>query len=419
MKRRVVTVSLIMSLLFSITACGNKDGMQAENLMRDIKPCQVNVEASMNEQQAQAIRNFSVELFKESMEEGENVLISPIAVLSALGMTSNGAEGETLAQMEAVFGMPVEEVNSCLQGYARQGNSQEDVKLCVANSIWFKEDKNFSVNREFLQKGADYYGAGIYQTVFDQATLEDMNGWVSENTDGMIKEFLEQIPEEALMYLISALTFDAQWEDIYTNYQVREGIFTREDGAQLSVDFMYSEEGRYLEDENARGFMKSYLNWNYVFVVLLPDEGTHVADYVASLDGERVNAIIENRRGGVIVEAALPKFEVEYDSQMQEVLIGMGITDAFDDAKADFSGIGGYENANLAIDDVLHKTYITVNEKGTMAGAAAAVTVYETSEEPADIEIQEVYLDRPFVYMIIDGNTNVPIFMGTVMEIEQ
>ena len=214
------------------------------------------------------------------------------------------------------------------------------------------------------------------------------------------------------MYLINALAFDAEWQVVYNESRVRDGVFTKEDGTKQNVELMYSEEQRFLEDTDATGFIKYYADQKYAFAALLPNEGVSVSDYIASLSGEKLHGMLSNARM-VEVNAAIPKFEMEYEVQMNEIQKEMGMTDAFDPNASDLSGLGSSTRGNLFVSRVLHKTFITVDEKGTKAGAA---TVVEVSEESAPVEVEEVYLNRPFVYMLIDCETNLPFFIGTAMD---
>ena len=178
---------------------------------------------------------------------------------------------------------------------------------------------------------------------------------------------------------------------------------------------MYSRVGKYIYDKNATGFIKYYKGSKYAFVALLPNEGVTVSEYVNSLDGEALNALLieaENRG----VETAIPKFETEYDIEMSAILKSMGMTNAFDIACADLSGIGTFNDSNLSIDEVIHKTYIQVGEKGTKAGAVTAVGV-KNDLAPDPSETKRVILDRPFVYMLIDCENNIPFFIGTMMDV--
>ena len=289
--------------------------------------------------------------------------------------------------------------------------------MSLANSIWFKDDPNFAVEQSFLQTNADYYGAGAYKAAFDEGTRNDINNWVKEHTDGMIPEIIDDIPDEAIMYLVNALAFDAKWADEYEEHQIREGRFTMEDGTRQDVDMMHSEEYTYLEDDLATGFIKYYKDRKYAFVAMLPNEGVSVSQYVDSLTGEHLRELLNNPQD-LTVFASIPKFETEYDIEMSEVLQEMGMTEAFDWRVADFSRLGTYnvDGMNICINRVLHKTFISVTEQGTRAGAATAVEM--VAEGAMEIvEFKEVALDRPFVYMLIDCETNLPFFIGTMMNV--
>ena len=414
MKRFLSFVLVMVFALSAFTAC---DVPQFDDLMDGIKPRgNTGDAADLTDVSDAAVTDFAIRLFKESMADGENTLISPLSVLVALSMTANGADNETLSQMEAVLGMPIDQLNTWISTYMANLPEEEKYKLSLANSIWFTDDERFTVNQDFLQTNADYYGADIYRAPFDDDTCKDINKWVKDNTDGLIKNILDQIPKEAVMYLINALAFDAEWQDIYFESQVREGEFTTENGEKRNVDMMYSEENKYLEDKHATGFIKYYKDRKYAFAALLPKEGTTVSEYIASLDGEHLNDLLTNAKSA-FVNTSIPKFETEYDVEMSAVLSGMGMPDAFSGSTADFSKLGHSTAGNIFINRVLHKTFISVDERGTKAGAA---TVVEMNDECALIieDPKQVFLDRPFVYMLIDCETNLPFFIGTMMDVE-
>ena len=411
--KRLIAILLVLAMALGMTACSQ---VSANDLMKDVPAKAVDVLPDMDAGAA-AAADFGVRLFKTSMEEGENTLISPLSVLYALAMTANGADGETLAQMEQVLGMDVDNLNSYMLAYLELLPESKDYKMSLANSIWFKDDPNFAVEQSFLQTNADYYGAGAYKAAFDEGTRNDINNWVKEHTDGMIPEIIDEIPDEAIMYLVNALAFDAKWADEYEEHQIREGRFTMEDGTRQDVDMMHSEEYTYLEDDLATGFIKYYKDRKYAFVAMLPNEGVSVSQYVDSLTGEHLRELLNNPED-LTVFASIPKFETEYDIEMSEVLQEMGMTDAFDWRVADFSKLGTYnvDGMNICISRVLHKTFISVSEQGTRAGAATAVEMVAAGAMEI-VEFKEVVLDRPFVYMLIDCETNLPFFIGTMMNV--
>ena len=411
--KRIIALMLVLAFSLGLTACSQ---VSANDLMKNVPAKAVDVLPNM-EAGAAAAADFGVRLFKTSMEEGENTLISPLSVLYALAMTANGADGETLAQMEQVLGMDCNNLNSYMLAYLDLLPETKDYKMSLANSIWFKDDPNFAIEQSFLQTNADYYGAGAYKAAFDEGTRNDINNWVKEHTDGMIPEIIDEIPDEAIMYLVNALAFDAKWADEYEEHQIREGRFTMEDGTRQDVDMMHSEEYTYLEDDLATGFIKYYKDRKYAFVAMLPNEGVSVSQYVDSLTGEHLRELLNNPLY-LTVFASIPKFETEYDIEMSEVLQEMGMTDAFDWQVADFSRLGTYnvDGMNICIKRVLHKTFISVSEQGTRAGAATAVEMV-TEGAMEIVEFKEVVLDRPFVYMLIDCETNLPFFIGTMMNV--
>ncbi|MBQ2737213.1 MAG: serpin family protein [Clostridia bacterium] len=412
---RIILISVSLALLFAIMLNfgGCAMTVRAADLMEGVSPNSIKAIDDLKGNSSD-ITDFAVRLFKQVNEGAKNTLLSPLSVLCALAMTANGAEGETRGQMETVLGMNVDELNLYLYSYINSLPQGEKYKLSVANSIWLKDTDGFSVNPSFLQANADYYKAQIYKSPFDKRTLRDINLWVRNQTDGMIPKIIDEIPSQALMYLINALAFEAEWLDIYETDQVFERIFTKEDGERQSVELMYSTEGKYLEDENAVGFIKYYKGSKYAFVALLPDEGITVSEYINSLNGEALSSMLANAKSRT-VRAAIPKFDTDYTVEMNDILKSMGMQDAFDGKRAEFGGIGEWRDGPIYIGDVIHKTYIQVGERGTKAGAVTAVRLDGAmSQDP--MEVKQVILDRPFVYMLIDCEASLPFFIGTLMD---
>ena len=389
--------------------------LNAEDLMRGIRGAKIEKIEDLSRQNA-AVTDFAVRLLKAAYTDDDNTLISPLSVLSALAMVSNGVDGETLEEMEEVFGMTREDLNLYLYSYISDLPQGRKYKLKLANSLWITEDENFTVNRDFLQTNADYYSADVYKAPFDDSTLKDINDWVNDRTDGMIPEILDDLPNDAVMYLINALSFEAEWQEIYDSDQVDEDVFTKEDGTEQLRTFMRSGESKYLGDKSATGFIKYYAGGRYAFAALLPRKGMSVEKYLDTLDGESLNDLLVNALD-CDVSAYIPKFESGYTVELSEVLKNMGINVAFDQLNADFESLGSYADGNIYIGRILHKTNISVAEKGTKAGAATAVEVL--LEANARYAPKVVKLNRPFVYMLIDCENNIPFFIGAMMGIGQ
>ena len=420
MKKRFVSAFLAAVLAaVSLSGCGS--AVKSENLVDNVKPNPVPVYNRIDEGQSAAVAQFSAQLLNKLSDGDKNVVYSPLSVLYALAMTANGAEGETLAQMEAVFGMPLDQLNGYLHSVVNLLPSDEGYDFDIANSIWIKNDEDkFTVNEDFLTTVKSYYDAGVFTAEFDEKTLKDINNWVTQKTNGQIQNVLDRIDENAVMYLINALNFEADWLNDYNEYDVSDGTFTKADGTMQDAEFMYKRENGYLSDEDTQGFIKYYKDRKYAYVALLPEAGVNIDDYIASLDGEKITNLLNTADMAQEVETAIPKYETTYDTEMSEIFKALGMTDAFDSRLADFSKMGTaqVEGENICINRIIHKAFIRVAEKGTQAGAATVVEMIAEGAMMIENPPKEVYLNRPFVYMIIDPQTKLPLFMGAVYEIE-
>lgn len=359
------------------------------------------------------LTQFALQLCQEEFKEG-NLLISPFSILSALGMTANGAAGDTLAQIEALFQTDTTSLNDYLMAYRQFLPQGDKYQINIANSIWFKDKESLTVQPSFLQRVKDYYGANVYKAPFDESTKNSINAWVKKETDGMIEQLLEEAPPaDAVVYLINALSFDAEWEKIYEETQIRAGEFTTAAGEKQKVEFMNSHEYSYLETPTATGFLKPYAEGKYAFAALLPKENIEMADFLQSLDGESLQKLLAAPSDMEVI-VRLPKFTVEYSTILNQSLQDLGMTTAFDSERADFSPLAHSDDGNIFISKVIHQAKIEVNERGTKAGAVTAV---EMTDGAALMEPKQVVLDRPFFYMIIDTEQNFPLFMGCCMTV--
>lgn len=399
-KTRKKLLMLALSLALALTGCGTPAAPQQNPQRTDL-----------NGPGAQAATDFALKLLNAALakDPGKDTLLSPLSVLCALTMTANGAAGETLAQFEEVLGLPISELGPYLAAYCAAMPNTEKARFHSANSLWLREGA-VEVEEAFLQTNAGQFEAEVFEKPFDSKTLEEINSWVEEHTDGMIPKIIEEIKPETMLYLINALAFEAEWEEIYEDFSVRQRIFTQEDGTESQVDMMESMERTYLEDEGATGFLKYYAGQKYAFAALLPHEGTSLASCLQSLSGQRLRQILTSAQERDVI-AGIPKFQQECGFELSGVLQSMGLEAAFDSSAADFSAIGRTTDGQLLyIGQVLHKSFISVFERGTKAGAATAVAVEAGSamqDEPA-----RVILDRPFIYMLVDTEAMVPVFIG-------
>ena len=390
--------------------------IRSQELMQGVKAEEVNGKV-LDDLFFDSQFKLTVDLFKRSItaSENKNVLISPLSILLALSMTANGADGETKSEMESVLGngIKIENLNEYIYSYIESLPSGEKYKLSIANSIWYRDMGDIlNVKPNFLQTNANYYGAQLYKSPFDNSTVEDINNWVDTNTDGMIKKIIEYINKETIMYLINALAFDAEWKRIYSESDIHQGIFTSITNEKQEATMMNSMESIFISDRNAKNFIKPYADNKYSFAALLPNEGVDIYEYINSLTGESLANTLKNAID-FRVYTTMPKFTYEYQLTLNDILIDLGISRAFDPYQADLSKMVQVPGRNVYISSVLHKTFIKVDERGTKAGAVTAVEIGIGTSYPT--HAYYIKLDKPFVYMIIDNETKLPIFIGALV----
>ncbi|MBR6996289.1 MAG: hypothetical protein IKH96_09775 [Ruminococcus sp.] len=387
-----------------------------------------------DEEFAKAEMNLGVNILKKSFSPRENgsknFLISPVSISTALAMTANGADGNTRDQMEQLLGsgLTLDQINEYMAYYKNNLPDEKKEKLYLANSIWFRDDPTFKVQDGFLETNKKFYDSEIYQTPFNDTTVDDINSWVNNNTKSMIPQLFKHgdldpkadvIP---MMTLINTLYFEAEWEKIYEETDVHDQKFTDINGEKHDIKGMYSQEYCYYDLGDADAFRKYYKNRDFSFVGILPKEND-IESYVNNLDADKLLEGLKQSEDPSTFDlfVTIPKFKYNYDATLKDVLRDLGMEDAFDETKADFSKINdlSVEGADpLYIGDVIHKTRIEMAEKGTKAAAVTAVMmIAATAPVPEKKEIH-IELTRPFVYMILDKN-DVPVFIGAATQLEE
>jgi serpin B len=400
---------LMICFLIGITAvvfagCAKSGDSSDSDSNKDQSISSENVNAEFQD----AYDEFAFQLFQKCSDKNENIMISPLSIMNVLAMTANGAENETLTQMSQVLygDKTVDHMNQELSTWSNSLPNTENTAVNQANSMWIREAENRKIKDSFLQKNKEF-SSDIYTVAFDDNTKDEINSWVSEKTNGNIKDAIKQIDKDSLLYLVNATTFDAEWEEMYSDERVLTAEFTKDDGTTQNVSMMYSLEKRYIQDENTVGFVKKYKD-GYSFIALLPSESVQLNEYKKSLDSAKWKSLLENA-SDTSVEAAIPQFSFEYEGKLKDALAELGMSAAFDPETADFSGI--VEDESFCISELLHKTYISVNEQGTKAGS---VTIESTSGSASDANnTKKVYLNRPFIFAIVEDQTDLPIFIGT------
>jgi len=361
---------------------------------------------------------FALNLFRELVAEemNKNIFISPLSISMALTMTYNGAEGTTRDAMAKTlnFGsMSLEEVNqeySNLKGSLE--NVDQSVKIMIGNSVWMKKEFEPIVKSSFLNRVKTSYSGEIFTRDFEKTqTVNEINGWVDERTEGKIKEIIQKIDPELVMLLINAIYFKGEWIIEFDEAKTQSQDFFLPEGNTVKVDMM-STSGNfsYYSDKNCQVVRLPYGRDKIAMYVFLPNEGVPLDSFIANLNQITNEEYINRLRPISNFEVKLPKFKVEYGvKRLNSVLEKLGMEIAFNPYDANFSGIASVIPENLYISYVDHKAVIEVNEKGTEAAAATSVGIGITSLPPSFI------VNRPFFFEIRDDRSGSILFMGKIL----
>lgn len=362
---------------------------------------------------------FALDLYQEIRDADGNLFFSPYSISLALAMTYAGARGDTTQQMADAlsFTLPQERLHPAFNALdlalTGQSGGDENFKLNIANSLWGRAGINF--NKEFLDVLALNYGAGMWRLNFQEnpeAARIRINDWVSEHTENKINNL---IPEGAInpltaLVLTNAIYFKATWEYAFPEDMTENGTFTLLNGAQVTVPMMSWPRGvtiRYAEGDGYQAVELPYEGTSMSMLILLPALD-RFEEFEGALSAERVNEIVENLESQYVL-VRIPKFKFEASLGLADTLAEMGMPIAFT-PQADFSGIT--TDCPLWIDKVLHKAFISVDEKGTEAAAATAV-IMTLSISPQPIMVS---MDHPFIFLIRDTNTGAVLFLGRVLD---
>lgn len=366
----------------------------------------------------EADQSFSYELFRNTVDfdDEENIMISPLSVSMALSMTLNGAEGETFDVMRETLkmsGMNLDEVNDGYRSLIKLlVELDPEVKLRVANSIW--HDDGFPVKQDFLERVKDAFGASVEELNFqDPASVDRVNAWVNSNTEGLIEKIIDEIPDDMVMYLINVIYFKGNWLYQFDEEDTRLDDFFLENGETKQVDMMVQSDrfATYFSD-SVHMIELPYGDSLFSMTVLIPaDERKPLNQFISeSVTADNLNSWRSNLRTSFQkIPVHLPKFEMEYEIEYNDILKAMGMEIAFDEWNANFKGMADISPQNLFISEVKHKTFIRVDEKGTEAAAVTSVGIMPTSMP------QPMIVNRPFVFIIHERESGTNLFMGKVM----
>lgn len=438
MKKNLTAALLTTSLFLSmVTGCDHNASKETTKKQNDLETQSATVETNLNvdtrsngqtpifklaatnpgntmseEELNQAYSTFIFEMMKRcaTQANGSNVLISPDSVLFALEMTAAGADGQTLDQMLNTL-VPGADHTSAFQFSVDRMNSLQDDSMQIANSIWINQADSNSIYEDYLNYVERHFDASVSILPFDGEAVPTINAWVAEKTKDRISSLLDQLDPASIMVLINAMTFDGKWTETYEDAKVYDQDFTNGNGETSKVPFLHSTESIYLHNDEACGFIKKYDGGKYAFMTILPnDESVDINTFMANMTADEYWTFWNSADSSREVHASMPEFHAEYSISLSDILVDMGMKDAFSEGAANFSNMC---QDPVFISKVIHKTYIDVNREGTQAAAATAVVM---EKETAMEEDPSYYVrcDRPYAYAIVDMDTGLPVFLGTV-----
>ena len=372
-------------------------------------------------------RAFAFDLYGQLRGRDGNLFLSPYSVSVALAMTYAGAEGRTEEQMRDALhfidevrlhpAMNATDLALVSRGERATSADGGPFRLAVTNAIWGQVGYPFTT--AYVDVLGEHYGAALFALDFagdPEGSRSTINRWVGERTEDRIPELLPMgvITPITTLVLTNAIYFNAAWNQPFEESDTSDGSFERLDGSTVTARMMSQDvEHRYAEGDGFRAVELEYDAAELAMVLVLPDEGRF--DEIEASMGEAsageltyqsvMNALTDHR-----VAVTVPKFSYRTAVGLNDALVALGMTDAFQGGVADFSGIDG--SRDLFIQAVLHEAFVAVNEAGTEAAAATAVVVGRVSiPEPA-----EITLDRPFLYFIVDRPTGTVLFLGRILD---
>jgi serpin B len=405
MKTKIFILMIMFALLFQVGCKDDDDAIEIDVI-------------SKSQQIIEADKTFGLDVFQllEADEETPvNFMISPLSLSMCLSMAYNGAETETMEQMAEVLSVEDftrDELNTFYQQLIDElTDADPKVMMEIANSIWYRN--TYTVEQSFLDVNSLYYNAEVNSSDFDASeTVGLINQWVSDNTNEKIPEIIQNISSETVLFLINAIYFNGTWSQEFNPENTQNRYFLLADDSYVQTEMMERKDTlNYLSNDTFSAIELSYGSEQFNMMVFLPNDDKSVSDIVDLMTQENWNQWLSDFEMTNSIDIRLPKFKIEYEITLNDVLKTMGMELAFT-GDADFSSIN--TDRDLYISLVKHKTFIEVDEEGT---EAAAVTIISFDYNFADSDETEEILfhcDHPFLFAITEKETGTILFMGKV-----
>lgn len=362
----------------------------------------------------ESMENYEIAFLKYAARNGESFVISPASAKLAMSMAAMGAgEGSsTEKELLELFGYESKDEMSRIDKALMEELNREDGSLSAKNSIWVS-DRVKKLNSSFTDDLTNYfYAESFTRDLTSQGFVDELNGWVEKNTNGLIKEMLgEPLSEDARLALVNTLYFKNEWQ-YHFNDRCPRGFYGADGYNENAPAMSMTEHIMYSSDNTFKSVQLNYTDGSCMKIFLPTDENKLVTDIIAEMSAEELSAAMDTDYVNTYVALTMPPFECDYKESLVEMFQSLGVKDCFTDGKADFSGITA--DAPLVISDVMQAAKIICDEKGTEAAAATIVTAVLTSAGPDPIVLT---VDRPFLYTI-ESPSGETLFMGVITDVE-
>jgi serine protease inhibitor len=409
--RKLILVLLLLSGLSGLH-CSKSTEPNPPN--KPIHPTPINLTSS-EKILIQSFNRFGFKLFQEvsSRENsGNNIFISPLSVSYALGMTANGAVGETRKAIDSALqqaGMPNEEINeSYLNLTSLLTGLDPSVAFKIANSIWYQQGRQIQPN--FRDLSETYFDALVKEIDFQASgTADTINDWVNVSTDEKIKEIIKPpLPPGVGIILMNAIYFKAAWTHLFDSSKTFDAKFRLADGSNVTCRMMFhTDTVRYFENELFQAADIPYGDGHFSMAIFMPTSSGTMESLIGQFTDENWATWRESFSERQM-PFGLPRFKFEYSQCLNDMLKAMGMEIAFDPSLADFSGM--FADGAGWIGQVRHKTFIQVDEQGT---EAAAVTIIVMPTSSAGMTV-----NMPFIFVIYEHDSGAILFMGKIAKPE-
>ncbi len=428
MLRRIIITTAIVTASCIFSACANNAEVQPDVQIieqeEQAESDKTNLKESIVQDYAiesyEDVQKFGYDLFTQNIND-HNPVLSPVSAYLALSMAGSGADGATKDEFYNVLGNDLMSLSDDMMNrYCVAGDRMD---LSIANSVWI--DDQFIVNDLWIESVESLMDAEIFQTVLStEQTMNQINGWIDAKTSGLIENMLtEPLDLQTRLALFNTVYFKGKWEVPFEPQNTHKEDFYLQKGqehtAQVDMMNLYLTELAYISNDFVEGVILPYQKngdgsgTHLAFVALKPTETDVIREVYSKMTKEVITDILDSSQTQ-IVNLKLPRFEVIYDKELNKSLINMGLTECFDEEKANFDQLGKTKNQDLLyINLVRQKAKITVDEEGTEAAAATEVLMMDRGGMVVS-EIKDLYFNEPFIYMIIDLETELPLFIGVL-----